>query len=67
MDKILVETEELTGTVVRGCSVKKVFLKIHRKITVLESFLNEVSDLENCNFIKKLLQHRCFLVDFAKF
>ena len=46
------------------CSVKKGALKkickFHRKTPVLES-------LQACNFIKKRLQHWCFLVKFAKF
>ena len=45
------------------CSVKKGALKkickFHRKTSVLES-------LQACNFIKKRLQHWCFLVKFAK-
>ena len=28
---------------------------------MLKSLLNKVSDLEACNFIKKRLQHGCFL------
>ena len=34
---------------------------------MLESLLNKVAVLEAWNFIKKRLQHRCFLVNFAKF
>ena len=30
-------------------------------------FLNKVSDLKVCNFIKKRLQHRCFAEKFVKF
>ena len=47
------------GSSHRSCSVKMVFLKFrkfYRKTPVLESL-----------FIKKRLQHRCFLVKFAKF
>ena len=33
----------------------------------LESPFNKVAGLKACNFIKKRLQHRCFLVKFAKF
>ena len=43
------------------------FRNIHRKTTVLESLLNKVVDLTDCNFIKKRLQHWCFPVNFAKF
>ena len=46
---------------------KQVFLNIHRKIPVLESFFNKVGSLESCNLLKKRLQHRCFLVNIAKF
>ena len=34
---------------------------------MLESFLNKVTGLNACNFIKKRLQHRHFPVKFAKF
>ena len=47
----------------RSCSVKKVFLKIcefHRNTPVFESLFNKVAGLRR-------LQHRCFLVKFAKF
>ena len=43
------------------CSIKRLFLKfriIHRKTPMLESFFNKA-----CNFIKKGLQHRFFLVN----
>ena len=33
----------------------------------LESLCNEVAELKACNFIKKRLQHKCFLVNIAKF
>ena len=36
------------------------------KAPVLELLFNKVG-LEVCNFIKKRLQHRCFLVNIAKF
>ena len=32
-----------------------------------ESFFNKVGGLQVCKFIKKRLQHRCFLEKFAKF
>ena len=35
--------------------------------SVLESFLNKVSGFSKCNFVQKELQHRCFLVNIAKF
>ena len=34
---------------------------------MLESHFNKVAALKACNFIKKRLQHRCFLVNIAKF
>ena len=34
---------------------------------MLELLFNKVAGLETCNFIKKRLQHRCFLVNIAKF
>ena len=46
------------------CSIEKVVLKIrniHRKTPVLEPLFNKVSGLKACNFIKKRVQHRCFL------
>ena len=48
-------------------SVLKIFCKFHSKITVLESLFNKVAGLEDCNFIKKILQHRRFPVKLAKF
>ena len=32
----------------------------------MKSLFNKVASLQACNFIKKRLQHRCFLVNFAK-
>ena len=32
-----------------------------------KSLFNEVADQKICNFIKKTLQHSCFLVNIAKF
>ena len=34
---------------------------------MLQILLSKVGDLQTCNFIKTTLQHRCFLVKFAKF
>ena len=42
------------------------FRKFHRK-TPVGSFLNKIAGLRACNFIKKILQHKCFPVKFAKF
>ena len=49
---------------------KKLFLKISQysqKKPVLESLFNKVTGLQACNFTKGRLQHRCFLVNIAKF
>ena len=43
------------------------FCKFLRKIFVLQSLFNKVAGLKTCNFINKRLQHKCFLVKFAKF
>ena len=40
---------------------------IHRKTTVLESLLNKVAAFQPCSFIRKILRHRCFPVNIAKF
>ena len=37
-----------------------------KKISVPESLFDKAADLQERNFIKKWLQHRCFLVNFAK-
>ena len=37
------------------------------KVPVLEYLSNKVADLKAGNFIKKSLQHRCFLVNPVKF
>ena len=47
---------------------KKAILKnIHRKATVFASLLNKLARFQTCSFIKKILQHRCFPVNFLKF
>ena len=38
-----------------------------QKTPVLESLFDKVADLKACNFIKKVLRHRCFRVNIAKF
>ena len=55
----------LSEAAVRRCSTKEMLLKIHRKISVLESLLE--SGLNACNFIENRLLHRCFPVNIAKF
>ena len=54
----------------RRCSVKKVFLKISQisqENTCIGVCFNNVAGLQACKFIKKILQHWCFLMKFAKF
>ena len=43
------------------------FRKCHRKTPVLKSLFNETLCLQVCNFFKKRLQDRPFLMKFAKF
>ena len=46
------------------------FLKVlqyPQETPVLESLFKKVASLKVCNFIKKRPQHRCFLVNIAKF
>ena len=61
----------ITEAAVRRCSSKKVFLKVllypQENSCARVSFLKKVAGLEVCNFIKKRLQHRCFLVNVTKF
>ena len=42
------------------------FCKFHWKTPMLESPFNKAVVLRTCNFIKKILQHRCFPMEFAK-
>ena len=62
-------------TAVQRCSSKEVFFKrgvlkcfaiFTGKVPVLESLFHKIAGLKICNFIKKRLQHRCFLVNIAK-
>ena len=48
----------------KSCSEK--FLKIHRKATILEYFLNKIADPYAASVFKKRIQHRCFPKTFAK-
>ena len=60
------QNAEATGGVLwKKCSKK--FRKFHRKTPALDSLFNKVSRLQACNFVRKRLQYRCFLVGFAKF
>ena len=47
------------------CSLK--FRKIHLKTSVLKSIFYNYVIKEQCWFIKKRLQHRCFPINFLKF
>ena len=49
----------------KRCSQK--YRKFHRKTPVLESLFNNIAGLQACDFIKKILQHRCFPMKFVKF
>ena len=49
----------------KRCSSK--FRNIHRKTSVLESLLNDISELKAYSIIKKYLQRRCFPVNITKF
>ena len=49
----------------KSCS--ETFRNIYRKTPLLESVSNTVTGMKACNFVKKRLQHRCFLVNIAKF
>ena len=52
------------------CSIKKAFLKhfviFTGKHLFWGLFFNKVAGHQSCNFIKKRLQHRCFLVNIEK-
>ena len=37
------------------------------KIPVMEYLFNKLAGFQACNFIKKVLQLRCFLINIAKF
>ena len=41
--------------------------QIWQETPVLESVFNKVAGLQTYNFVKKRLQHRCYLLKFAKF
>ena len=47
------------------CSLK--LRNTYRKTPVLGSLFNKVVGLQACNYIKKRVQHRCFLWNFRKF
>ena len=49
----------------KSCSQN--FRNIHGKTPVLESFFNNVAELQACNFIEKILQHRCFPMNIRNF
>ena len=43
------------------------FRNIYRKTSVPEYLFDKAAGLKVYNFIKKILQHRCFPVDIAKY
>ena len=43
------------------------FPDIHKKISVLESLFNKVTELMACNLFKMRTQHRCFPVNITKY
>ena len=47
--------------------VLKSFTMFSKKHTCVEVSFNKVSDLKASNFIKKILQHKCFPVNIRKF
>ena len=54
----------------KWCSIEKLSLRfrnIQRKTPVLESLFNKFAGPQACNFVKKRLQHRCFLANITKF
>ena len=62
---LAVQKQPFANFLQNWCSQK--FRNIHRKTPVLESLFNKVAGLQVCNFIKKRLQHRYFLLNIAKF
>ena len=61
---------ESLETVVRRCSVKKVFLEIlqnSQENNCAESLLNKFAGLRSATLLRKRSWHRCFPVNFAKF
>ena len=58
-------TKTAGGVLQRDCSQK--YRNIYRKTLMLESLFHKVTDLQTCDFIRKRLQHRCFLLrNFSK-
>ena len=56
--------------VVQRCFEEKLLLKLHAEFTgkhLCQSLFDKAAGLQTCNFIKKRLQYRCFLVNFVKF
>ena len=59
-------TEAATGVVLQNrCSQR--FRKNHMKTPALKSLFAKVPGLKTCNFVRKRLQHRLFLVNIPKF
>ena len=60
---ILWDSKAVTG----GFLEKKLFLKIMQYSQVLDSFVNEVSDLRGCNFVKKDTPTQVFSSEYCEF
>ena len=56
-----------TEAVAERCSLKKVFLEIHKKNTCARVFFDKVAGLRSVTLLKKRLWHKCFPVNFTKF
>ena len=63
--QVLKQKQPFANVLQNRCSEE--FHNIHRKTPMLESLFNNVADLKACGFIKKRLQHRCFLVNIPRF
>ena len=60
----------ISEAVVQMCSVKKVFLEISQNSlenTCVRVFFNKFAGLQPATLLINTIQHRCFLVTFAKF
>ena len=60
-----VQKQSFADVPLNKCS--ETFRKFDWKTSVLESIFSKVAGLQACNFVKKRLQHTCYLVKFAKF
>ena len=66
----ILELDIESEAVVRRCPFKKVFLKLSQnsqEIPVSEYLFQQSYRFRTCNFVKKRVWQRCFLLNFAKF